>query len=117
MKKMLIALVAIVVVAAGAVYYLQTQKPEHQILGRWEGTYEIGSFDFKDDGTVTIGFAGLSSEGEYSLDSEHSVLSIEYKLLGISYTKAYDYVLEKDILELTDRTLTSVKLTYDRVVA
>lgn len=114
MKKFLIAAIVIVIAGVGVMYYLQSQKPEKQIIGQWTGTYEIGSFDFRDDGTVTVGFASLSAEGEYTVDSENSVLSIKYSLLGVSYTKKYDFILEKNRLTLTDQLFAGYKLYYNK---
>ncbi|NLO46190.1 MAG: hypothetical protein GX107_06825 [Clostridiales bacterium] len=114
MKKLLIAALVIVIGGVGIIWYMQCQKPENQIVGQWKGSYEIGSFDFKKDGAVTVGFVGLSADGEYEIDSDNSVISITYTLLGISYTKKYDFVLEKNKLTLTDHTFSNIKLYYSR---
>ncbi len=112
MRKLLIAALVIAIAVAAVVLYKQSQTPERQILGKWTGSYEIGSFNFKDDGTVTISFSNLSSEGSYDLNSETSVLSISYKLLGISYTKHYIFALNENMLTLTDETFSNIKLVY-----
>ncbi len=115
MKKYLIAALVIVIAGASILCYVQSKKPENQIIGQWTGKYEIGSFDFRKDGTVTIGFASLSAEGEYKMDTENSILSIKYTLLGISYTKNYNFSIEEDMLTLTDQLFTGYKLYYNRV--
>ncbi|MCR5484584.1 MAG: hypothetical protein K6F09_03225 [Clostridiales bacterium] len=118
MKKVIALIIAIVVVAGagvGVFLYLQSQTPEKQILGKWKGDYEIGTFEFKKDGIVTLGISNVSTDGEYEVDSENMVLSITYSVLGISYTRSYDFTIEDDKLSITDQTLTSVTLNYNRV--
>jgi len=114
MRKILIAALVIIIVGAGAILYHQSQTPEKQILGQWTGSYEIGSFDFKEDGTVSISFTILTTEGTYVLDTKNSVITIKYMVLGFENTKKFDYVLDKDLLTLQDQTLKNIKLIYHR---
>ncbi len=116
MKKVLIAILVVAIIATGGILiYMKSQSPEKQILGKWEGSHEIGSFEFKEDGAVTIGISKLSADGTYSINKDTSELSITYSLLGISYTRTYDFLLEDNVLTLTDQTLTNVQLVYSRV--
>lgn len=116
MKK-IIPIAAIVLVLVAVVCGCSLRKsPAKQILGAWEGENEIGSLVFKEDGIVTVGIVGLSTDGRYVMDADAGTLSITYTALGISYTKEYSFVIDGDALTLTGKgSILNQTFAYTRV--
>ena len=120
MKK-LIAILLVIAVAAGVgtVVYMRYTSVDNRILGKWEGSNEIGSLEFKKDGVVVVGLLSAAVDGTYIINSEdkdNMTLSLTYKTGGISFTRDYNLTLVDNVLTLVDDSLIKVTLVYNRVV-
>lgn len=126
MKKVIIAVLIIAFLAgAGLIGWNVYDKevasnPENLIVGEWKSENGLLSFVFKEDGTMSGNIDAIlgvvSVNGSYTVDRENSQISIVYSLYSISYTDVKKFVIEGDVLTLTD-VKTDITTVYTRAGA
>lgn len=119
MKK-IIALILVAVVCLGALAACSglLEKPQsEQLIASWTDSNALSGYEFHDDGTVKITYANFTVpiintnfngtvDGAYatseSEDGEKNYVTITYTIFSSSIEAKYEYVVEDNVLTLTD---------------
>ncbi len=109
MKKLIVALVAILIVAALAFTYIFViNNPEKQIIGKWLDATENYGFEFAEDGTVKfpLEFFNLGFEadinGKYVVDKKAETITFTFSAFTLDYSRTYSMIIKGDSLTLTN---------------